>query len=70
MVTRIIKSVKNNEKIDILHKKLSFPLRIFSVNLTESAGNCGFTDKMFCVVIYELLGSRFFRSTFSDYPFL
>ena len=25
-----------------LHKKQSFPLRISSVNLTKSAGNCGF----------------------------
>ena len=25
-----------------LHKKLSFPLRISSVNATKSAGNCGF----------------------------
>ena len=27
---------------DILHKKSSFPLRISSVNVTKSAGNCGF----------------------------
>ena len=26
----------------ILHKKWSFPLRISSVNVTKSAGNCGF----------------------------
>ena len=25
-----------------LHKKLSFALRISSVNVTKSAGNCGF----------------------------
>ena len=25
-----------------LHKKSSFPLRISSVNVTKSAGNCGF----------------------------
>ena len=25
-----------------LHKKLSFPLRISWVNVTKSAGNCGF----------------------------
>ena len=25
-----------------LHKKWSFPLRISSVNVTKSAGNCGF----------------------------
>ena len=25
-----------------LHKKLSFPLEISSVNVTKSAGNCGF----------------------------
>ena len=25
-----------------LHEKWSFPLRIFSVNMTKSAGNCGF----------------------------
>ena len=27
---------------DALHKKWSFPLRIFSVNVTKSAGICGF----------------------------
>ena len=25
-----------------LHKKCSFPLWIYSVNVTKSAGNCGF----------------------------
>ena len=29
-------------KTDTLHKKLSFPLRISSVNVTKSAGNYGF----------------------------
>ena len=27
---------------DALHKKWSFPLKISSVNVTKSAGNCGF----------------------------
>ena len=32
-----------SEKIILaLHKKWSFPLRISSVNVTKSAGNCGF----------------------------
>ena len=30
-----------------LHKKGSFPLKISSVNMTKSAGNCGFTIKDF-----------------------
>ena len=32
------------QKIISLHKKWSLLLRIFSVNVTKSAGNCGFGD--------------------------
>ena len=34
--------VINTTLVHPLHKKISFPLRISSVNVTKSAGNCGF----------------------------
>ena len=50
----------SDELIDLsLHKKWSFPLRISTVNVTKSAGNCGFghiywrnpENFVFCAVI-------------------
>ena len=41
------------KKIVALHKKLSFPLKISSVNVTQSAGNCGFGH-----IIEEILNGR------------
>ena len=40
-------------KIVALHKKWSFPLKISSVNVTQSAGNCGFGH-----IIEEILNGR------------
>ena len=34
--------IKISKTRKALHKKLSFPLRISLVNVTKSAGNCGF----------------------------
>ena len=41
-------------KIVALHKKWSFPLKISSVNVTQSAGNCGFGH-----IIEEILNGKF-----------
>ena len=42
------------KKIEALHKKRSFPLKISSVYVTQSAGNCGY-----CHIIEEILNGKF-----------
>ena len=39
---QIINSTSSNFRKSTLQKKWSFPLKIFSVNVTKSAGDCGF----------------------------
>ena len=51
MVVKTIYGKHHHEKgVTPLHKKWSFPLRVSSVNVTKSAGNCGsvrFTEEIF-----------------------
>ena len=37
-----LNELKSEQELSKLHKKLTFPIQISSVNVTKSTGNCGF----------------------------
>ena len=47
---------RENKKGTSLHKKWSFPLRISSVNVAKSAGNCGFWSHLLKKSLMESFG--------------